>query len=92
MANAAAGCPWRSSCKSPRTRILLIGTSRAHSCALLAFGSLVLRIVLTIRKDWDYPSFCCVITFIFRLYFIPVLLFIVFVVHNSLYILNCSLS
>ena len=30
MANAAAGCPWRSSCKSPRARILVLGTSGAH--------------------------------------------------------------
>ena len=30
MANDAAGCPWRSSCKSPSTRILVLGTSRAH--------------------------------------------------------------
>ena len=30
VANAAAGCPWRSSCKSPRARILVLGTSGAH--------------------------------------------------------------
>ena len=30
MANAAAGCRWRSSCKSPRARILVLGTSGAH--------------------------------------------------------------
>ena len=30
MANAAAGCSWRSSCKSPRARILVLGTSGAH--------------------------------------------------------------
>ena len=30
IANAAAGCPWRSSCKSPRARILVLGTSGAH--------------------------------------------------------------
>ena len=30
MANAVAGCPWRSSCKSPRARILVLGTSGAH--------------------------------------------------------------
>ena len=30
MANDAAGCPWRSSCKSPSTRILVLGTSGAH--------------------------------------------------------------
>ena len=30
MANAAAGCPWLSSCKSPRARILVLGTSGAH--------------------------------------------------------------
>ena len=30
MANAADGCPWRSSCKSPRARILVLGTSGAH--------------------------------------------------------------
>ena len=30
MANDAAGCPWHSSCKSPRARILVLGTSGAH--------------------------------------------------------------
>ena len=30
MANDAAGCPWRSSCKSPRARIPVLGTSGAH--------------------------------------------------------------
>ena len=30
IANAAVGCPWRSSCKSPRARILVLGTSGAH--------------------------------------------------------------
>ena len=30
MASAAAGCPRRSSCKSPRARILVLGTSGAH--------------------------------------------------------------
>ena len=30
MANAAAGCPWSSSCKSPRARILVLGTSGAQ--------------------------------------------------------------
>ena len=30
MANAAAGCPWHSSCKSPSTQILVLGTSGAH--------------------------------------------------------------
>ena len=30
VANDAAGCPWRSSCKSPRARILVLGTSGAH--------------------------------------------------------------
>ena len=30
VANNAAGCPWRSSCKSPRARILVLGTSGAH--------------------------------------------------------------
>ena len=30
VANDAAGCPWHSSCKSPRTRILVLGTSGAH--------------------------------------------------------------
>ena len=30
MANDAVGCPWRSSCKSPRARILVLGTSGAH--------------------------------------------------------------
>ena len=30
MANDAAGCPWHSSCKSPRARIPVLGTSGAH--------------------------------------------------------------
>ena len=30
VANNAAGCSWRSSCKSPRARILVLGTSGAH--------------------------------------------------------------
>ena len=30
VANDAAGCPWHSSCKSPRARILVLGTSGAH--------------------------------------------------------------
>ena len=30
VANDAAGCPWHSSCKSPGTRILVLGTSGAH--------------------------------------------------------------
>ena len=30
VANAAVGCPRRSSCKSPRARILVLGTSGAH--------------------------------------------------------------
>ena len=30
VANDAASCPWRSSCKSPRARIPVLGTSRAH--------------------------------------------------------------
>ena len=30
MANAAAGCSWHSSCKSPRAQILVLGTSGAH--------------------------------------------------------------
>ena len=30
VANAAIGCPRRSSCKSPRARILVLGTSGAH--------------------------------------------------------------
>ena len=30
VANDAASCPWRSSCKSPRARILVLGTSGAH--------------------------------------------------------------
>ena len=30
VANNAAGCPWHSSCKSPRARILVLGTSGAH--------------------------------------------------------------
>ena len=30
MANDLAGCSWRSSCKSPRARILVLGTSGAH--------------------------------------------------------------
>ena len=30
IADAAAGCPWSSSCKSPRARILVLGTSGAH--------------------------------------------------------------
>ena len=30
VVNDAAGCPWHSSCKSPRTRILVLGSSGAH--------------------------------------------------------------
>ena len=30
VANDAAGCPWHTSCKSPRARILVVGTSGAH--------------------------------------------------------------
>ena len=30
MANDVVGCPYRSSCKSPRARILVLGTSGAH--------------------------------------------------------------
>ena len=30
VANDAVGCPWHSSCKSPRARILVLGTSGAH--------------------------------------------------------------
>ena len=30
VANDAASCPWRSSCKSPRARIPVLGTSGAH--------------------------------------------------------------
>ena len=30
VANDAAGCPWHTSCKSPRARILVLGTSGAH--------------------------------------------------------------
>ena len=30
VANNAASCPWHTSCKSPRARILVIGTSGAH--------------------------------------------------------------
>ena len=30
VANDAAGCPWHSSCKSPRALILVLGSSRAH--------------------------------------------------------------
>ena len=30
VANAATGCPWRIFCKSPRARILVLGTSGAH--------------------------------------------------------------
>ena len=30
VANNAAGCSWRSSCKSPRARIIVLGTSGAH--------------------------------------------------------------
>ena len=30
VANDATGCPWQSSCISPRTRILVLGTSGAH--------------------------------------------------------------
>ena len=30
LANNAASCPWHSSCKSPRARILVLGTSGAH--------------------------------------------------------------
>ena len=30
VANAAVGCPRRSSCKSPRARVLVLGTSGAH--------------------------------------------------------------
>ena len=30
VATDAAGCPWHSSCNSPRARILVLGTSGAH--------------------------------------------------------------
>ena len=30
VANNAASCPWHTSCKSPRARILVLGTSGAH--------------------------------------------------------------
>ena len=30
VANDAAGCPWHSSCNSPRALILVLGTSGAH--------------------------------------------------------------
>ena len=30
VANNAASCPWHTSCKSPRARILVLGTSVAH--------------------------------------------------------------